>query len=173
MRGFRVWVARGVLALAAAWCVEVARSSYTCAVCRLLRVDTECLGIVRSRYSENECSRWYVAHVEPTHGHVWRQGACTRLNNLFGVRTGFACRRDDPVWQIPPLFQQQIYQRFQDPREAKALFQNLSDADARDDRGRPTVRALVEWEAQGFPDTWDLWWARSRGEASVELPAVR
>ena len=50
----------GLLALIAASCVPVSRLSHTCVTCRLTRLDATCLGLTRSTYHENECSRWYA-----------------------------------------------------------------------------------------------------------------
>jgi hypothetical protein len=55
------------------------RASYRCLFCRLKRSETKFLGTTRSNDEETDCSRWYRAHVEPAHAHIWELGSCTAL----------------------------------------------------------------------------------------------
>jgi hypothetical protein len=163
-------LALGVLALVAAWAIPVSRLNHTCVLCRLGRVDATCLGLTRSNYYENECSRWYAAHVEPSHEHVWERGTCCYESNLLGMPLSVGCRPGHyPIRKLDPDTQLRVYQHFGDPLEAKKLFAGLTDEKTHDDRidefdyedrGHLTVRALKEWEAAGFPGTWGEYWGR-------------
>jgi hypothetical protein len=61
-----------------------------------------------------------------------------------------------------------VYKHFKDRQKAKELLSNLTDDKTHDDRldehdepkGHLLVRAIVEWELAGFPNTWDDWWIR-------------
>jgi hypothetical protein len=61
-----------------------------------------------------------------------------------------------------------VYQHFQDRKKAKELFSSLTDETTYNDRldehdesrGHLIVRSIGEWEAAGFPGTWDDWWKR-------------
>ncbi len=69
---------------------------------------------------------------------------------------------------LPPSTQMNVYQHFKDSQRAKELFSNLTDEksynnrlDEHDDsRGDLIVKSITEWEAAGFPGTWDDWWPR-------------
>lgn len=144
--------------------------SFTCVLCRLGRYDTTMFGLVRSSFHENECSRWYRANVEPNHAHVWEPGTCTALLNGLGRPMGVGCSPGRyPIRLLPSATQMRVYQHFTDPRKAKDLFANLTDARTHDDRldehdeskGHLIVRAIEEWEVAGFPGTWDAWWKGS------------
>ena len=169
MRRLSVIIALGVLALVIASCVRISRLSHTCVACRLTRVDATCLGLTRSSCYPNECSQWYSDHVEPAHAHVWERGTCQYSSNLIGMPVSVGCRPGHyPIRLLDPSTQMRVYQHFKDPLQAKALFESLTDEKTHDDRldeddedrGHLMVRAIDEWEAQGFPGEWGAWWAR-------------
>ncbi len=155
--------------LALSSCPGVSRLSHTCVICRLGRVDSDYLGSTHSRYFENECSRWYAAHVEPVHEHIWEPGTCRSTSNLLGQPLSVGCRVGHyPIWLLPPSTQMRVYQHFQEPREAKKLFASLTDEktyqdridEDDEDRGHLMVDALRAWDEAGFPGTWEAWWAQ-------------
>src|SRR3954471_3543829 len=160
----------GTLALIPAWVIPVTKLSHTCVLCRLNRVDSSCLGLTLPSYYENECSRWYEAHVERSHGHIWEQGTCCYETNLLGMPRSVGCSPGHyPIRLLDPATQKRVYEHFKDPLDAKALFAGLTDAKTHHDqidefdfwdRGHLTVRAIEDWEASGFPGTWDAWWGR-------------
>jgi hypothetical protein len=169
MRQLSGFIAFGVLALVVASAVQVSRLSHTCVACRLTRVDATCFGLTRSTYYENECSRWYSAHVEPVHAHVWERGTCRYTSNLLGAPVSVGCRPGHyPIRLLDPSTQMQVYLHFKDPLEAKKLFESLTDEKTHDDqldehdedRGHLMVRAIQQWEAEGFPGTWAESWTR-------------
>ncbi|MHC5538626.1 hypothetical protein ACYOEI_10425 [Singulisphaera rosea] len=148
-------------------CMCISRLRHTCVICRLERVDAECLGLLRSSYAETECSLWYAAHVEPKHTHIWERSACRSRSNLFGLPMSVACQSGSfPILLLSPTTQLKAYQRFQDPREAKKVFANLTEAKTHDDwlddagehQALLTVYAIEAWEEAGFPGAWDTWW---------------
>lgn len=168
MRRFSWIIAMGVLALMIASVIPISHLSHTCVACRLARVDATCLGFTRSSYYPNECTQWYSGHVEPEHAHVWERGTCLYTSNLLGLPMSVGCSPGRyPIRLLDPSTQMRVYQHFKDPLQAKALFESLTDEKTHDDRldeddedrGHLMVRAMNEWEAQGFPGTWDEWWA--------------
>lgn len=171
----------GVAALLAGLFVPVSRLRHTCVVCRLSRLDTTAFGLTRSAYAETDCSRWYAAHVEPRHDHLWERGTCRSTGNLIGMpmSVGGSPGRF-PIHGLPTSVQKEVYRHFADPREAKRLFAGLTDARTRDDRldegdfdrGRLTVDALEAWASAGFPGTWDAWWDKSRADHAAERKAM-
>lgn len=161
-------IALGVLALMIASSIRISRLSYTCVVCRLTRVDLSCLGLTHSGYYPNECSQWYSNHVESLHAHVWERGTCQYSSNLIGMSASVGCHSGHyPIWLLDPSTQMRAYQHFKDPLRARALFESLTDEKTHDDRldeydenrGHLMVSAIDEWQALGFPGTWDEWWA--------------
>lgn len=147
--------------------VTVTHEGSTCVLCRSYRrVTTYGLVPVTRRY-ETECSRWYAAHVEPRHAHIWERGTCVYESDFWGFARGVGCCPGRfPIWLLPPGTQMAAYQHFQDPLEARALFAGLTDARSRDDRldehdedkGHLTVQAIEAWASAGFPGTWSVWW---------------
>ncbi len=144
--------------------------SYTCVLCRLGRVETTLFRCKRSTYHENECSRWYLQNVEPSHTHIWERGTCMTLLNALSQPMGVGCQPGHyPIRLLSSSTQMNVYQHTKDRRKAKELFGNLTDAKTHDDRldkhdeskGHLLVRSIEEWNAAGFPGTWDNWWNRS------------
>lgn len=177
MRRFVRWVVLGFVCLAVAGCVvPVSSRTQTCVICRKYRVDTTYAGIPWPRQYETECSRWYAAHVERQHDHIWEPGTCTYYGSFFGVG-GFGCSPGHyPIHLLPSDTQMQVYQHFKNPLEAKTLFANLTDAKTHndrldeedDDKGHLIVEAIAAWEGAGFPGTWDEWWGRWYGKHVAE-----
>ena len=173
MKWLGVLVAVGVVALIGAALVPVSRSSSTCVVCRLTRLDANALGLTRATDYGNECSRWYAAHVEPSHEHVWEPGGCVSKGSLLGRSRSVSRGFDDAtVWALDPSTQEEFYRHFARPLEAKAIFISLLDGKAciegDENRGRLTVRAIKEWQAAGFPGTWAGWWSRFEANQADE-----
>jgi hypothetical protein len=163
------FIAVGVWCLVVVSFVNVSRLSHTCVACRITRVDATCLGLTGFTLYPNECSQWYSAHVEPKHAHVWERGTCEYTSNVLGMPVSVSCSPGRfPIRLLHPSTQMRAYQHFEDPLEAKKLFESLTDEKTHDDRldehdddrGHLTVRAIKEWESEGFPGTWDEWWAR-------------
>src|SRR5690349_18353250 len=69
----------------------------TCAACRLDRVEQHFLGFRWSEYEESDCSRWYVAHVERNHAHVWVNSGYCRRFGIPGIYSGYACTIGSPI----------------------------------------------------------------------------
>lgn len=161
------WSVAGFLALLAASNLPVrSELGHSCVICRLNRVDSTLFHFTRSAYQPTECSRWYAEHVEPSHAHAWGRWPCGRVENLLGGRMGFRCGFGHPIHTLPSHSQMRVYQHFEDPLEAKRLFEGLAarPRDGRaDERGvghaRNVVEALMVWETRGFPGNWDEWWA--------------
>jgi hypothetical protein len=171
------WIALAVVAaLLLSPAPIYSKSEDYCVVCRQERAYHRLLPFAWTTTSSTPCSRWYAANVEPTHVHLWdAKPKCTRLGN-FLTGTGYACRMSRyPVQMLPPDSQLAFYRRFQDPREAKALFIRLTDPrlnrgedDERGPVGYRMVRTIRAWERAGFTGTWDAWWERfDRGEVSL------
>jgi len=143
--------------------------SYTCVLCRLGRVETNLFGLKHSTYHENECSQWYPQNIEPSHTHIWERGTCMTLLNALSQPMGVGCQPGHyPIRLLSPSTQMNVYRHLKDRQKAKELFSNLTDAKTHDDRldeddqsrGHLIVRSIEEWEAAGFPGTWDDWWTR-------------
>jgi hypothetical protein len=149
--------------------VPVTRLRQTCVVCRLTRLDSTYGPIPRSRFYENDCSRWYAAHIEPRHPHVWERGTCVYETDLYGFPRSVGCSPGQfPIHMLSSDTQMRVYQHFKNPLDAKILFTNLTDAKTYNDRldeededkGHLIVRAMQEWDSAGYPGTWDDWWSR-------------
>lgn len=144
------------------------RASMTCALCRTTRVEEKFGLVTWENDTPNDCSRWYEAHVEPRHSHIWQKGSCRYFWTLFG--SGVACGRSAPIRHIPPEIQLKFYQGFRDPRDAKQVFLTLSERtfyeqtiDEHDYPGKGYVMAdaIESWVAHDSPGTWADWWAKA------------
>jgi hypothetical protein len=139
---------------------------FTCAACRLDRVDRGFLGFRWSAFEESECSRWYAAHVESRHTHIWAScGHCQRFG-IPGIYGGFACSIGEPIAGLSKSFQIRVYQRFRDPMKAKSLFLQLG-------HDHQMMGALIEWMETDGKESWDEWWQRrdpSRRAGTTHLP---
>jgi hypothetical protein len=164
------WALLGLATISVSGClVPVTYERYTCVVCRLFRLKTTYGFVPVSRRSETECSRWYSAHVEPRHDHVWERSTCVYEGDLWGFPHSVGCSPGRyPIWMLSSETQMRVYQHFKNPLDAKALFAGLTDARTHgdrldehdDDKGRLIVRSLEEWDAAGFPGNWQDWWDR-------------
>jgi hypothetical protein len=172
------WAVLGVPIVFVAGCfVPVTYERSTCVVCRRFRLTTTYAGLPVTKERDTACSRWYAAHVEPRHAHVWERSTCVYDSDLWGTPWGVGCRPGHyPIHLLPPDTQLAVYQHFKEPLKAKALFADLTDAKTHDDRidehdedkGHLIVRAIGEWETAGFPGTWDEWWGRWYGRHVAE-----
>lgn len=162
-----VLVVGGFLVLALGSIEAGSSLSYTCVLCRLGRVETNLFGLRHSTSYENECSRWYPRNIEPSHTHIWERGTCMTLLNGLGLPIGVGCQPGHyPIWLLSPSTQVNVYQHIKDRQKAKELFSNLTHAKTHDDlldkddesKGHLIVRSMKDWDAAGFPGTWDGWW---------------
>lgn len=145
------------------------RRAETCVICRLDKVISTYGPIPVTTLEETDCSLWYVVHVEPVHTHIWERSHGVYESGILGMGRSIGCRIGHcPIYKLPISTQIRVYQQFKNPLIAKSLFANLTDAKSYndrldkddEDRGHLTVRAMSEWEAAGFPGTWDDWWSR-------------
>ncbi|MGC8641796.1 MAG: hypothetical protein ACP5XB_18160 [Isosphaeraceae bacterium] len=133
------------------------RRPYTCAVCRANKLNKQLLGLRWSTQEETDCSRWYSAHVEPAHHHVWVPCTYCRHFGIPGVYGGYSCVVGGPLTGLSRKVQIQIYQHFQNPLEAKRLFIQLG-------RNCPDRiwQALMDWVEEGYSGTWAEWLKRQQ-----------
>jgi hypothetical protein len=160
MRSVVCWaVFVAVSLLLATGLVPMTRRGSTCVLCRADRLEWACLGVRWSCDARTACSRWYAAHVEPTHTHVWVRSPCYYEVNLWGAEIGSGCYpRPHPIWRLPPETQLAVYQHLANPAEARGLFTGAGD--------HRVVRAVVAWAAAKFPGTWARWYETHGGEPS-------
>jgi hypothetical protein len=150
------------------WVADAGSSSSSrCVLCRLERNETTLFGLTRARYAENDCSKWYRAHVESEHEHLWERGTCTAILNGLGVANAVRCRAGHfPILGLATSTQMRVYQHFGDLEKAKALFTGLthermgSEILDGNSKGDWIVHSLEDWESAGFPGNWDVWWNR-------------
>jgi hypothetical protein len=140
------------------------RTPYTCAVCRMERVDKSGLGLRWSDEKETGLSLWYRDNVEQTHPHFWVEGTHCRRFGIPGLYEGYGCRIGAPITGLSMTVQMKVYQHFGDPLEAKQLFIRLGQFDNASSR---TWRALIEWVEADFPGTWCDWWDKHRASGTV------
>jgi hypothetical protein len=154
----RRWLWRLACALIVIWGASAlgiqacSRRSYTCAICRLGRVNHRCLFVTWSVDQETECSRWYRENVEPSHSHVWTKCSYCERFGIPGIWSGYACVIAGPITGLSETVQIEIYRHFENRLEAKALLARLGEGDGRQ------WDALMEWVGQGYPGTWYDWW---------------
>lgn len=155
------WGVLGLVALVvASFLAAKTRRGATCLLCRAERTEWEYLGLRWSHASDDGLGRWYAAHVEPEHAHLWEPSPCYYETNLWGSSLGSGCYTGrHPIWTLAPATQKAVYRKLADPPAARVLFAGLADDRGDTDRGDRVVRALGEWEAAGFPGTWDAWWS--------------
>jgi hypothetical protein len=135
------------------------RRPYTCAVCRLDKVDHGCFGLRWSTREETDCSAWYRQNVERAHAHSWVECTHCRRFGVPGVWGGYGCFVGGPITGLSRIVQIDIYQHFDDRLEAKRLFARLGRMD---DEGHRRWDALMEWVDAGYPGTWRDWWEKHR-----------
>ena len=127
MQRLGVFIILGIVTLMVASCVPISRLGHTCGVCRMSRVDAACFGLTHSTYHDNECSRWYLANVEPKHNHLWERGTYNNTTNLLGVGGRVGCNPGRyPIRLLAPSTQLHVYQHFKDPIEAKKLWLKMA-----------------------------------------------
>lgn len=135
------------------------RRSYTCAVCRVDRVDHQLLGLCWSRQEETDCSRWYRENVEQSHVHSWVKYGYCRYIGIPGLYSGYACVIGGRLTGLSRTVQTNVYQHIGDRLEAKRMFIRLGQTDGDSDR---IWDALMRWVDEGYPGTWHDWWERHR-----------
>ncbi len=163
MKGVVGWAVIGMLSLfVGSFLVSRTRQASTCVICRADREGWEYLGLRGGRESATDLSRWYAAHVEPAHAHLWEPSPCYYETNIWGSSLGSGCYVGRyPIWKLAPATQKAVYLHFRDPLEARTLFVGLATDGSHDaQEGRRVVRSLGEWEAAGFPGHWEEWQAR-------------
>jgi hypothetical protein len=134
---------------------------YTCAVCRMDRVDHHLLGLRWSRLEETDCSRWYRENVEQSLVHAWVKGTCCQRIGIPGLFGGYGCIIGGPLTGLSRTVQTTIYEHFENRLEAKRLFIRLGQTD---DESYRTWKTLMGWVDEGYPGTWHDWWEQHRAE---------
>lgn len=135
--------------------------TYTCAVCRLLRIDYNyLLGLTKtSDDCPTECSEWYAQNVESEHEHDWAVSACSYKFNIFGSGLSVACRGYvSAVWRLSPEDQLEVYKQFANPEDAQELFESLGSEEKNEVYiNYEIVQKLQQWLEAGFPGSWEVW----------------
>ena len=101
------------------------RRPYTCSICRMGKVDHQCLGLKWFDQEETDCSLWYRSNVERSHSHAWVQCTYCRRFGIPGLSGGYACVIGGPITGLSRTVQMEIYRHFEDRLEAKKLFMRL------------------------------------------------
>ena len=138
--------------------IEVGRKAHwTCAFCRMDKVEKTWMFWSRSRVGPTEFTRWFDKHLNLSHEHNWVRSSCTGTYNIWGLPWGVRCAHGDPVFLIDPHRQVVVFESLLRHGRARAVAQALGRA-TRKSR-RPIVLALKELDAgQDF----DSWWANNR-----------
>lgn len=136
------------------------RHRHTCAICRLERTDvTSPLGQTTRTFRETSCSRWYAAHVEATHEHLWAANPTSQNVDALGVVRGAGDNEDRPgrvIWRLTPDEQVEIYKHFPQPLEAKRLFVSLTTPTVMRERNDfQILETLHAWSNTGFAGRWE------------------
>lgn len=128
---------------------------YTCSACRINLVDHRVLFFRWSSSELNESSRWYSAHVEPTHDHVWAEYAHCRRIGLPGIMSGWGCTVGSPIAMLGWTPQRTAYEHSRNLMQTKDLFVRMGKTD------REAMELLAEfnnWLDQGCQGAWEDWW---------------
>jgi hypothetical protein len=165
----RRWSGWGVLATLVMVVIVVAlalkipvgtRTECTCAVCRAGRIDTTWFGRLTSVVVETPCSEWYRENVEANHDHVWiPRGGSSKLN-VIGRAIGATSRPENPIWQITPEEQVEIYIHSADKLAMKRVFAEMDDwtpGTVGGERTEMIVDTLKRWKDNGFSGSWAQW----------------
>lgn len=137
------------------------RRANECALCRLQKVDSRFLWFRRSETHPNKCSRWYQAHVEPTHTHLWAPCAhCERIG-IPGIYGGYACSVGSRITGLSQTVQIDIYRHFKNPLEAKRFFVRLQQLDGTSENLH-VWNSMSDWIDADYPGTWHGWWETHR-----------
>lgn len=137
------------------------RLRHTCVVCRLERIDFHWeLRKATTEINETACSRWYSTNVEPNHDHDWSPSATTVWFNYYGQACGAGDNdecRGRAIRRLTPDDQIAVYQHFDDPFEAKALFVSLTDKSLFKDRFDFAIaESLRTWVQSGCVGRWHV-----------------
>lgn len=166
---YAFWAIIAIAVGAACWnFTPIWETSSTCVYCRLGKSELSAFGVkVRSTVYENECSRWYPAHVERSHEHVWVLNAHGAGKNLLGVTRAMANFGFRPINLISLDAQRCVYEKFENPRDARRLFGDLGrkydntlEGEYQGMLASLKMSAIRDWEREGFPGTWDERWGR-------------
>lgn len=136
------------------------RYYFTCAICRLNRVEytSTLTGFTHTTSNETSCSKWYRVNVEPNHSHMWIRSSTTGFINYYGETIGIADHDERPgrvIWRLSPDQQIELYRHFDDPMQAKSLFTNLAQPESMVDRGDFSIlHSLRQWTDSGFQGQW-------------------
>lgn len=138
------------------------RQHFTCVICRLSRTEVKWKNDpTEITFHDNSCSKWYPAHVEPSHEHLWSKGATVATLNFYGQVIGVGDNFDHPgraIKQLTPEEQIEIYKHFSDPLVAKHVFISLMDPDVMkhyDNRGDYLItNSLKAWVDSGCSGPW-------------------
>jgi hypothetical protein len=135
--------------------------TYTCVVCRLLRIDYNyLLGLMTtSDYRPTDCSEWYAQNVDAEHEHIWVVSTCSYKFNLFGSGLSVACRAYvSAIWGLSPEDELEIYKQFANPEDAQELFKSLGSEEKTElHHNHDIVQKLEQWLEAGFPGSWEVW----------------
>ncbi len=136
------------------------RHRHTCVICRMERTDlTSPLGQTTSTFRETSCSKWYPAHVEATHDHLWAANPTMQSVNAYGEVGGAGDNEQRPgraIWRLTPEEQVEIYEHFSQPLQAKRLFISLLSLKVMHGRGDMAILGeLRAWRDAGFDGDWD------------------
>ena len=137
------------------------RHRHTCVICRLERTDvTSPFGQTTSTFRETSCSKWYAAHVEATHEHIWAANPTMQSVNAYGVVGGAGDNEARPgrvIWRLTPDEQMELYKHFSQPLQAKRLFISLTTPKVMRGRGDMAILgALQAWRDAGFTGGWEM-----------------
>lgn len=155
-RGLKLFGAAALALMAAAILLPNAYSGrrYTCAACRIERVNHRFLAHHWDTLRETECSRWYAANVEPAHAHSWSAyGQCRRIGIPF-LYSGFACSMGGRINMFFSACQIEVYEHSRDRMEAKGLFLKCSELDP---EGGTVMASLLSWIASDYQGEWKEW----------------
>jgi hypothetical protein len=133
------------------------------------RSDAILLGSTRTTYHENDLSRWYASRIQPQHTHVWEPFSNVATRNVFGETIGGGTGRPAsiPMRLLSASEHREFLEHVKDIRALEELFTSIHADEGRVDldpaeegKGFVIVNALREWQAAGYPGTWEDWWAR-------------
>lgn len=137
------------------------RHRHTCVVCRLERMDYNWrFESTTTSYQETSCSKWYSAHVEPMHDHVWSPSSTCVMLNFYHQTLGVSDSEGRPgraIWRLTPEQQMMVYQNSKDPLETRNVFLSLVDSAIMQDRHDISIASsLRDWIDSGFSMPWRI-----------------
>jgi hypothetical protein len=152
-----ICVVAAMLIFTAAQGIEVGRESrWTCAFCRMGKVEKTWMFWNRTRLEPTGFTRWFDRHLDLPHEHNWVSSSCTVTYNVWGLPWRVGCERGDPMFLIDPEGEVAIFEILQRHGKAKAVAQALGRGTRRS--RRPMVLALRELDAGS---NFQAWWAKN------------